>query len=561
MLDASLAARSNSLRACVAITMCGAIAFVAARWRLLFLRAARQAIAVGADHGREEEPDGAAPAAGVAAPGAAGRRPRGPAATDLEDLGSASESARPGRLGLGEVRRRPRAAEPPAPEGGEGEDGPAATARLPGRQRVHVKTFGCPHNQSDGEYMMGQLRDYGYTLVGSLEDCDACVINSCNVKQPAETRALSLVTKAQEAGKRVVLAGCLPSSEKKLAESLGGVSVLDVTQLDRVVEVVEESIKGHTVKLLEKRRDLPSLSLPKVRKDKFAEIITINAGCLGNCTYCKTKFSRGKVVSYPIDEIIGRARQAASEGICQIELASEDMGAYGLDLGTNIVELLLKLSDALPPNVMIRTGMTNPPYILHHIDGIVQALQRPNVHAFMHIPVQSGSDKVLQSMRREYTVTDFSLLADRLKAALPDLFLLTDIICGFPAESEEDWEATMALARKYKFHGIHISQFYARPGTPAAKMKPLKSHVGKDRYKELAEFVTKYNRNANLEGRQETVWFSGTDEEHRQTVGRTKAFAKVVVPRDDALLGRRALVQLNTASRLHVEGQVIGEVL
>lgn len=354
-------------------------------------------------------------------------------ADDLEDLAAGQDSdgeARPPLLGSGEVRRRPlqKAIAKAASAGNDpdktNEDllATVGTALLPGRQKVHVKTFGCPHNQSDGEYLAGQLQDYGYQLVDNVEECDACVINSCTVKDPAEVRALNMVTNARDSGKQVVLAGCLPSSDRKLAESLEGVSILDVTQLDRIVEVVEESIKGHTVKLLEKRRNLPSLALPKVRKDRFAEIITINAGCLGNCTYCKTKLSRGKVVSYPIDEIIRRALQAAEEGVCQIELASEDMGAYGVDIGTNIAELLLQLSDALPQGVMLRTGMTNPPYILQHVDGVIEALQRPNVHAFMHIPVQSGSDRVLQAMRREYTCGDFTYLVDKLQAAIPGLF-------------------------------------------------------------------------------------------------------------------------------------------
>merc|ERR1719336_448242 len=228
--------------------------------------------------------------------------------------------------------------------------------------------------------------------------------------------------------------------------------------------------------------------------------------------------ARGQVVSYPIEQIVARAQTAASEGVRHIELASEDMGAYGMDIGANIADLLLKLSDSLPAGVMIRTGMTNPPYILQHIDGVIEALRRPNVHAFMHIPVQSGSDHVLQAMRREYTCGDFTYLVDRLQAAVPGLFLLTDIICGFPSESQEDWEETLALLRKYRFQGLHLSQFYARPGTPAAKMKPLKSHVGKDRYRELADFVTTYNRNEGFEGREERVWFSGTDEEHQQTI-------------------------------------------
>ena len=488
---------------------------------------------------------------------------RSQAKNDLEDLAS-SVHVRPPALGLGEVFRRIRG-RPAGHADREAETLSTEMARLPGKQRIHVKTFGCPHNQSDGEYLAGQLKDYGYTLVETLEESDAIVINSCTVKHPSETRALNLVSNAQEAGKGVVLAGCVPSSNKKLAQTLTGVSMLDVTQLDRIVEVVEETVKGNTVQLLEKRGDLPSLSLPKVRKHRYAEIITINAGCLGSCTYCKTKMSRGKVVSYTVDAIIARALEAASEGVCQIELASEDMGAYGLDIGTDIAELLLRLSDALPPHVMLRTGMTNPPFIMQHVDKIIEVLNRPNVHAFMHIPVQSGSDQVLRAMRREYTVSDFSYLADSLKAGVPDLFLLTDIICGFPTESEEDWRETMELCRKYRFQGIHISQFYARPGTAAARLKPLKSHVGKDRYRELTDLVASTNRNENLLGREERVWFADTEQERSkaeqgQTVGRTKSFAKVLVPRDDTLLGRSARVRITSTCRLHVEGQVLGDI-
>lgn len=472
-------------------------------------------------------------------------------AGDLEDLATDDHIARPAPLGAGWVSRRAR---PPVRQHDAAVE--ETSPYLPGKQKVHVKTFGCPHNQSDGEYLQGQLQDYGYTLVDSIEECDACVINSCTVKHPSEVRAMNLVADAQKFGKSVVLAGCVPSSNRKLADTLHGVSLLDVTQLDRIVEVVEETVKGNIVRLLEKRNDLPSLSLPKVRKSRFAEIITINAGCLGNCTYCKTKMSRGKVISHPIETIIARALEAAQDGVCQIELASEDMGAYGLDIGTNIAELLEQLADALPPGVMLRTGMTNPPFVMQHIDRIIKVLNRPSVHAFMHIPVQSGSDAVLRAMRREYTVAEFSELADRLKAGVPDLFLLTDIICGFPVESEDDWKETMDLCRKYRFQGIHISQFYARPGTPAMRLKPLKSHVGKDRYRALTEFVTSYDRNQGFLGRVERVWFASTETERGQTIGRTKAFAKVLVDRDDTLLGKSAMVKIHATSRLHVEGRV-----
>merc|ERR1712232_1487767 len=200
---------------------------------------------------------------------------------------------------------------------------------------------------------------------------------------------------------------------------------------------------------------------------------------------------------------------------------------------------------------MLRTGMTNPPFILQHIEGIIDVLSRPNVYAFMHIPVQSGLDNVLKAMMREYTVAEFSFLCDRLKAAIPDIFLMTDIICGFPAESQDDWDETMTLCKKYLFHGIYMNKFYARPNTPAARMKALKPIVGKNRYKEIAEFSMSYNRNESLSGRDERVWFSATEPERGQTVGRTKGFAKVVVPRDDTLLGKSAVVRITATSQYH----------
>lgn len=528
----------------------GAVVFLTVQWRCALLPKKR-AILNAAESGESPKVNGA---------GRGDNKRKSEHEPDLEDLDAHASEARPQRLGLGEVWRR--ITQKPATSDGE-QLSNGESSHVPGRQRVFVKTFGCPHNASDGEYMAGQLAQYGYTLVDSIEECDACVVNSCTVKHPSETRAINLVNSARESGKSVVLAGCVPSSDKNLADKLvsQGVSILGVSQLDRVVEVVEESIKGHTVQLTKRRKDLPSLELPKIRKDKFAEIITINAGCLGNCTYCKTKMARGKVVSYSVDAIVNRAKQAAAEGACQIELASEDMGAYGLDIGSNIAELLLRLSDELPPGVMLRTGMTNPPYIMEHIDGVIEALKRPNVHTFMHIPVQSGSNQVLDAMKREYTVADFCYVVDRLKAAIPDVFILTDIICGFPTETPQDWQQTMDLCKKYNFQGIHISQFYARPGTAAANMKPLKSHIGKDRYRELTDYTWTYNRNENRENVIERVWFTGTDEAHDQTHGRTKAFAKVVVKRDDRLPGRSALVKMTSTSRLHVEGEVVSDVL
>jgi len=433
-------------------------------------------------------------------------------------------------------------------------------ASLPGRQNVYVKTMGCAHNSSDAEFMMGLLQEYGYVLTDKLENADVCLVNSCTVKNPSQDSATNLVKRARAEGKPVVLSGCVPSADSSVADGLDGVSLLGVTQIDRIVEVVEQALQGHTVQLLSKRRTLPSLDLPKVRRNSCVEIIPISGGCLGNCSYCKTKHARGKLSSYTTDAIIGRALQAASEGASEIWLASEDTGAYGIDLGTNVADLLAKVADSLPAGVMLKVGMTNPPYMLAHIEAVARVLQRPNVFAFMHIPVQSGADHVLQAMVREYTVGDFSRLVDGLREAVPEVLIATDVICGFPAESEEDHQGTLDLVRKYKFPVLNISQFYPRPGTAAARMRRLPGSLAKKRSSEVTQLFDSYETNRHMVGREERVWFSDTEARHDQTVGHTKGYVKVVVRREDSLLGKSALVRVQRTSKWHLEGEVLGDV-
>eukprot|EP00928_Gymnodinium_smaydae_P008961 TRINITY_DN13309_c0_g1_i1.p1 TRINITY_DN13309_c0_g1~~TRINITY_DN13309_c0_g1_i1.p1 ORF type:complete len:560 (-),score=136.47 TRINITY_DN13309_c0_g1_i1:375-2054(-) len=473
---------------------------------------------------------------------------------ELEDLATTAgtEPERPDWSGYGGVRRTVKT----LARGGGSKDEQPRQAQLPGQQRIFIKTQGCAHNSSDSEFMMGLLRDYGYTFVTSLEEADAVVVNSCTVKNPSQDTATNLVKKAQESGKAVVLTGCVPTGDASIATSLEGVSMLGVTQIDRIVEVVEEAIRGSVVRLLGQRRSLPSLELPKVRRNSLVEIIPISGGCLGNCSYCKTKHARGKLLSYSVDAVVGRALHASSEGVSEVWLTSEDTGAYGIDLGTDIATLLRRVSDALPQGVMLKLGMTNPPYMLAHIEAVAEVMNRPNVFGFIHIPVQSGSDAVLQAMVREYTSGDFRRLVDGLRERVPNIMVATDVIAGFPSESEEDHRQTMALVEEYRFPVLNISQFYPRPGTAAARMRKLPTGDVKRRSTELTELFNSYETFQAYSGSLERVWFCETDAKRGQSVGHTKGYVKVVVPRDDALLGKSAMVRLGTATKWHVEGKV-----
>ena len=400
---------------------------------------------------------------------------------------------------------------------------------IPGRGVVHVKTFGCSHNVSDSEFMAGQLGAYGYELSDDPDAADVWVVNTCTVKNPSQSAMNTTIAKAKRADKRLVVAGCVPQGDKN-ARELDGLSVVGVTQIDRIVEVVERTLEGHAVRLLEKKA-LPSLDLPKVRRNSHVEILPLSTGCLGACTYCKTKHARGDLGSYAPEALAARVATAVAEGVTEIWLSSEDTGAYGIDLGTDVTRLFRDLTIALPTDgsCMLRLGMTNPPYILAHLPAVAEAMRHPSVYAFLHVPVQAGSDVVLNRMRREYTVAEFEEVCDYLLAAVPDITIATDIICGFPGETDEDWNRTMALCRKYNFREVHISQFYPRPGTPAARMKRVDTKEVKRRSRELTAYVESYSPHAHLLHTTQRVWVTDVAKDGISLVGHTKSYEQVLL--------------------------------
>ena len=219
--------------------------------------------------------------------------------------------------------------------------------------------------------MEGILSNYGYRITPDNKEADIWLLNSCTVKDPSQAAFMHLVNKAKAENVPVVVAGCVPQADRNIV-GLEDVSVVGIQQIDRVVEAIEQTLQGNTVKMLAKK-ELPRLDLPKIRKNPLVEIIPLSTGCLGSCTYCKTKHARGKLGSYEMDAITERVKTVISEGVTEIWLSSEDTGAYGLDINTNISELLHEIVAALPTDgygPMLRVGMTNPPYMLAHLESI-----------------------------------------------------------------------------------------------------------------------------------------------------------------------------------------------
>ncbi|KAH6559805.1 hypothetical protein BASA50_000107 [Batrachochytrium salamandrivorans] len=447
---------------------------------------------------------------------------------------------------------------------------------LPGLASVFVKTWGCSHNNSDGEYMAGLLAAEGYNVIldhSRADEADLWVLNSCTVKGPSQQTFVNDIDKGRLAGKKVVVAGCVPQASPS-GSGWQGLSVVGVQQIDQVVTVVEETLKGNTVRLLREAKHFSEdgvkrkaggarLDLPKIRRNPFIEIIPINTGCLNQCTYCKTKHARGDLGSYSPAEIIARVDSVLHEGVKEIWLTSEDTGAYGKDIGVTIVDLLWGILEAMDKHVvqdaMLRVGMTNPPYILEHLQEISKILNHPRVYSFLHVPVQAGSTRVLDDMRRLYTIEDFERVVDVLQANVPRVTIATDIICGFPTETEEDFNETMRIIEKYKFSVLHISQFYARPGTPAARMKRIPTHIVKARSRRATVFFESYATYGDLVGSLQKILVTEQSADNEHYVGHNKEYQQILVAKDEKLMGQTFTVRITKVGKFYMMGEPLAE--
>ncbi len=346
----------------------------------------------------------------------------------------------------------------------------------------HIETYGCTLNFADSEQMAGLLKNAQFLPVANIEEADFIILNTCTVKSPTETAFFKRLAELKERfpGRPVIIAGCIPQTDPgKLKEY----SLLGTRSIQHIVEVVEETLNDNLIRILASGEN-PPLNLPKIRKNPVIEIIPISRGCLSACTFCKTKAARGNLQSYPVSEIAERAAQAVRQGVKEIWLTSQDSFCYGFDIGASLPSLLKELIK-IPGDFRIRLGMGSPCHLKKIKDELFPLLNEEKLFKFLHLPVQSGSNKVLTAMKRGNTQEEFLEMVKELKEKVPRATLATDIIVGFPSETEEDYWETLNLIRAVSPDVANISKFWARSKTPAAKMNQLPGEVIKHRSKVL----------------------------------------------------------------------------
>jgi len=423
-------------------------------------------------------------------------------------------------------------------------------------KRVYVKSFGCSANLADGEVIAGCLSKAGFEVVDEPQDAEILLYNTCAVKSPTENRVIDILKKAPK-DKRLVVTGCLPLINfERLKNEVEFDGVTGPAPGAKIVEILCRVVAGEKVVFLG-GVSKPSLCLPRIPVNPVVSVVPINYGCLGNCSYCCVHFARGQLRSYLIDEIVERVKQDLVSGAREVWLTSQDTACYGKDIGASLADLLRRICE-IEGDFFVRVGMMNPKHVMGMLDELVEAYKCGRVFKFLHLPVQSGDDEVLELMNRRYTVEEFKKIVQAFREEIPRLTLSTDVICGFPGESRDAFEQTKKLVREIQPDIVNVSKFFSRPRTPAEKMVSLPPKEVKMRSREVAELSRRisFERNRAWMGWEGTVLF---DEKGKgeSWMGRNFAYKPVVVKGGESLVGTFVQVRVVNAFSTYLEAEVV----
>ena len=383
------------------------------------------------------------------------------------------------------------------------------------------------------------------------------IYNTCAVKGPTENRIINAIKHAPK-NKKIIVAGCLPKiSFERLLREVPFDGTVGPSVGEEIVDVVTRVAAGEKVLDLGGLNNMPKLDLPKIRSNPVVSVVPINYGCLGSCAYCCVVQARGHLRSYSVEEVIKRVSCDLTDGAREFWVTSQDTACYGKDFRSNLAELL-KALDGVSGDFKIRVGMMTPNMVTDMQEELIDAFKSDKVFKFLHLPVQSGDGETLNRMRRFYTVAEFKAIVDAFRAQFPDLTLATDVIVGFPGETEVAFEKTLKLLEEVKPDITNVSKFFARPKTAAAQIQD--SLVGRDEIKRRSAVMAQSARRVSLERNKRWIGWVGevlVDEKGKvegSWVGRNFAYKPVVVKSTNNLLSKTIKVKVELAAETYLKG-------
>ena len=363
---------------------------------------------------------------------------------------------------------------------------------------IYIETYGCSANINNSEIMKGLLKQSGYEITNNLKIADILIINSCVVKGKTESKIKRRIQDLSKEfpNKLMIISGCMPETDflslKKINPKLlflGIHHVKDISQL--ISDYFNNEFNSIKQKQYLSRQNEEKILLPKIPENKLISIIQISEGCNGQCSYCLTRLAKGNLFSYHQNKIIKTIENDLNSGAKEIWLTSQDCAAYGLDRGKQeLPELLNKILN-LKHNFKLRLGMMNPNNVYPILDQLIQIYKNKKMYKFLHIPIQSASNKILKDMNRHYVLEQVESIIKKFKEEFPEITLSTDIITAYPNETNEDHEKNLEFVRNFKPEVFNLSKFSSHKQTKAGKLKPLDIEIINKRSSELMELHRK----------------------------------------------------------------------
>ncbi len=378
--------------------------------------------------------------------------------------------------------------------------------------------------------------DSGYEITEKPEEADKIIIGTCVVIKHTENQMLKRIVELEKLGKDLIVYGCLPGAREDLLKKFN-VTKIKARDFDGKININGLSVNTENIPLIENTVTIP-----------------IAQGCTGHCTYCISKLSRGNLKSYDEEVIIEKVRNAVKKGFREIRLSALDTASYGMDKGKTLADLLEKIT-GLEGDFRIRVGMMEPKNTLRIIDDLLEVYKNEKIFKFFHIPVQSGDDRILEIMGREYNSEDFIKIYDKIKNEFKHFTLSTDIIVGFPGEDDTAFENTIKIVEKTRPDILNITRFSPREGTIAYKMKQIPSITAKERSKVLTDihYNISLERNRELLGLDFDVIV--TEKGKRNFLGRTDGYRPVILKNGE--IGKHYRVKITDAEPFYLYGEIL----
>ncbi len=431
-------------------------------------------------------------------------------------------------------------------------------------KKLHIKTFGCQMNAYDSERMAEALQPAGFELTEAMDDADLVILNTCHIREKAAEKVYSelgrvrLNKEARKARGRdtmVAVAGCVAQAEGE--EIIARAPVVDIVvgpqSLHRLADLVADAAKGKRPVETEFPADDKFTALPKRAggKRQVSAFVTVQEGCDKFCTFCVVPYTRGAEYSRPASEIVAEVEQLASLGVREVTLLGQNVNAYHGEGEDGAVWSLARLMQRLAeiPSIARLRFTTSHPRDMHD-DLIALFGDEQKLMPYLHLPYQAGSDRILAAMNRKHTAEEYERLIERIRAARPDIALSTDIIVGFPGETDQDFQATLDVAKRVGFAQAFSFKYSARPGTPGADLDgQVPEPVKKERLAVLQAQLEDSRRafDRATVGRRIPVLFEGKGRKPGQVAGRSPYLQAVYVDGPETLIGHIAEVDISAA--------------